>query len=245
MSSTEQEKSQGLDGENGLSELSALWETQTEAGGSAKRVYETLRRAILEQVLSPGRRLAEEELADALGVSRTPIREAITRLETEGIVERSSVRTVTVSRLSPKAIAEVFEVREWLDGVVAYLATQRITPPRIAELRWINERMKAAALEGDVDTVEQINHEFHDVLALAADNAFLMSLMHQARDRVRPLTGSTFAHENRSTASAKEHDQLIDLISSDDAEAAAKAARTHMKAAATVRLEMLKGQPKG
>lgn len=226
-----------------FSQLSELWARQSDSAGTAKRVYETLRQSILEQVLRPGERLAEEELAEALGVSRTPIREAITRLETEGIVERSSVRTVTVSRLSPKAIAEVYEVREWLDGVVAYLACRRITPPRLAELRWINERMRAAAEHRDVDAMERINLEFHDALALAADNAFLLSLMRQARDRVRPMTGSTFAHPGRGAEAVTEHGQIIDLIAAQDAEEAASVARGHMRAAGRVRTKMLEDRP--
>lgn len=228
--------------DDGLHGLGELWAEQSDSGGTAKRVHETLRRGILEQVLQPGRRLAEEELAEVLGVSRTPIREAITRLEAEGIVERSSVRTVTVSRLTAETVAQVFEVREWLDGVVAYLAAQRITPPGIAEARWINERMREAANNDDFDTMEKINLEFHDALARAADNEFLLLLMRQSRDRVRPLLGTTFAYPDRAAQSLAEHEQIIAAIEAGDAEAAALAARNHMKAAAVIRIAMLEAQ---
>lgn len=231
--------------DEGLLRLSELWAGQSDSGGTATRVHETLRRGILEQVLQPGMRLTEEKLAEILGVSRTPIRDAITRLEAEGMVERSSVRTVTVSRLSPEAVAEVYEVREWLDGVVAYLAAQRMTPPGIAEARWINERLKSAAEAQDctasesITAMESINLEFHDCLALAANNTFLLSVMRQARDRVRPLVGSTFSNPERAEQVTAEHDEIIDLIEAGDAEGSAMAARTHMRAAARIRASML------
>jgi len=227
-----------------MAALADLWASVSEADGTAKRVHETLRRGILEQILEPGRRLAEEELAEALGVSRTPIREAITRLEAEGIVERSSVRTVTVIRLSPVDVAEVFEVRQWLDGAVAYLAAQRITPPEVAEARWINERMRDAAKREDFAAMDTINREFHDALALAADNDFLLSLMRQARDRVRPLLGTTFAHPGRAQKALAEHDRIIDTIEAGDAEAAAVLARNHMRAAAETRLTIMGSKPR-
>lgn len=228
-----------MSGDEGLERLGEIWAEMPESEGTAKKVHETLREAILQQVLPPGRRLAEEELAEALGVSRTPIREAITRLETEGIVARSSMRTVTVSRLSPKALAEVYEVREWLDQVVVHLATIRMTPPRLAELQWINERMRVAAESDDIETLERINREFHDTLALAAQNEFLLEIMRQARDRVRPLVGSTYTTPGRAMEAVEEHDHILALITEKSPEQAARVAGAHMEAANKIRTSML------
>ncbi|GIF56160.1 GntR family transcriptional regulator [Asanoa iriomotensis] len=220
-----------------------LWQERRTREGSSDAVYGTLREAILSKALTPGPQLAEEDLARVFGVSRTPIREAILRLETERLVERSSGRRVAVARISPAEILEIYDVRVALDGVAAELATQRATPPDIAQLRWINEKMIASGQAGDYAGVSALSLDFHDWIAKASGNGFLLSQIRVVHDRVRRFERTTLQHPGRLGSAAEEHERLLDAIASGDVDRATSLARAHMLNAKKIRLAMAETPP--
>lgn len=221
------------------SELASLWEELGSRGASADAVFATLREAILSRMLLPGQHFAEEDFASAFGVSRTPVREAILRIEAEGLVERLSRRGLVVSDISPTEILEIYEVRIVLDGLAAQLAAELITPPEMAHLKWINERMRAAGEAEDFQAMADLNLEFHARMAVASGNSFLQRQINEVHARVRRFKDSTFAHPHRWQVAVEEHDTLLTRIEEGDTDGAQGAAKEHMTAARQVRLEMV------
>ena len=133
-------------------------------------VYQTLRNAILKGDLKPGERLMEMKLAGKLGVSRTPIREAIRMLELEGLVTMIPRRGAEVSRISKQDIRDVLEVRLVLDSLATKLACKRITADQKEELVRAAEEFASATKSGDVTLIAQADVRFHDVILAASHN---------------------------------------------------------------------------
>lgn len=219
--------------------LDQMWRARSGESGTSDAIYKTLREAVLEKVLPPGERLSEEGLANELGVSRTPIREALLRLETEGLISRPSGRSVVVSSLTQDEILEIYTVRAHLDGLAAALAATHIIPPKLAELRWINSKMRDAASNSDFEKMARLNVDFHQSMAEGSGNAFLAYLMTQVHARVRRFPGTTFAQEGRGVEALDEHDAILDAIDAGDAELAEKLASEHMDHARQVRTKMV------
>lgn len=220
-----------------------LWNERRTREGSSDAVYGTLREAILTKALMPGPQLAEEDLARTFGVSRTPIREAILRLEAERLVERRGGRRVSVARISPEEVLEIYDVRVALDGLAAELATKRANPPDIAQLRWINNQMIASGKAGDFVQVSALSLDFHEWIAKATGNSFLLSQIQVVHDRVRRFERTTLQHPGRLTSASDEHELLLDAIVAGDVERASAAAREHMLNAKKIRLSMTTETP--
>ena len=127
-------------------------------------VFEALRDAIVSRILEPGERLMEVQLAEAMGVSRTPVREAIRRLELEGFVVMIPRRGAYVAQLSLKDIADAFEIRGALEGLAAGLAAERATEDDIEELGRLLVRMSECLDSGDTKKAVDMDIEFHEKL---------------------------------------------------------------------------------
>lgn len=220
-------------------ELDQMWQVQGRAAASAEGVYRTLREAILAQVLGPTTKLAEEELAGRFGISRTPVREAILRLEAEGLASRTSGRTATVTEISPREIVEIYEVRAVIDGLAAQLAATHIEPPAISSLEWINEQMREAGEARDFRALATLNLRFHSEIGAASDNLFLRQTIQMVHDRVRRLPGTTFSHGRRWAEVLGEHDAIIAALKERDPERSFDKARDHMLRSRDVRIAML------
>lgn len=220
-------------------ELDEIWNVEGRSAASAEGVYRTLREAILSQVLAPTTKLAEEELAGRFGISRTPVREAILRLEAEGLASRTSGRTATVTEISPREIVEIYEVRAVIDGLAAELAATHIEPPAISSLEWINEQMRQAGESGDFPTLMELNLRFHAEIGEASQNIFLRQTMQTVHDRVRRLPGTTFSYGERWKEVLEEHGAIIAALRDHDPEHSFQRARTHMLNSRDIRIAML------
>lgn len=231
-------KSRVKDIEASRGELGVLWQRFAPRGASADAVFATLREAILARILQPAQHFTEEDFASAFGVSRTPVREAILRLEAEGLVERRS-RGLVVSDISPAEILEIYDVRIALDALAAELAAKAITPPDLARLRWVNDRMRTAGEDGDFTTMSELNLEFHDALAKSSQNSFLVRQVGEVHDRVRRFEQTTFAHPGRWSEAVDEHEAILAALEAGDEAGAGRAARSHMAAARRTRLTMV------
>lgn len=148
---------------------------------------------------------------------------------------------MSVSEISPAEVLEIYDVRVVLDGLAAELAARHATPPEIAQLHWVTERMKAADERADFQTVSALSLEWHEWLARASRNSFLLSQIRMVHDRVRRFERTTFEYPGRGVEAIAEHEQILEAVRAGDAAAAAELAKTHMLNAKKVRLAMVEG----
>lgn len=198
-------------------------------------------RRILEELrqgrLAPGDRLRETELAGRFGVSRTPVREAIRRLEAEGIVAHVPRRGATVRRLSRAEIAELYEMRAVLEGTAARLAARAATDFELGDLEDLNRRFAAA--EGAGEAV-RLNRLFHAALLDSARNRFLASSMRSLRNSLTMLGPTTLSRADRTEKAAGEHAAVLMALEGRDGEAAEGAMRAHIQNAQKARARTLR-----
>jgi len=217
--------------------LDGLWERRDQDAAVSDAVYRTIREAILLGRLVPGSRLGEEDLAKRFEVSRTPVREAVLRLEAEHLAERNSRRGLVVAGITSDEIVEVYAVRQALDGLAARLAAESGRPTAIAQLRWLNDQLRTTVASGSLAEQQQINLEFHEAMYKAGHNEFLLELIRTAHDRVRRFPGTTLSNAGRPEDVVKEHDEIIDAIEGRDGARAEEIASRHMGRAMEIRIQ--------
>jgi len=188
--------------------------------------------------LLPGARLRETELADRLGISRTPVREAIRRLEADGLVEHVPRQGAKVRRLVHAEVMELYEMRAVLEGTAARLAARAASRIELDELAAINAGMTAAA--PDPVLVSRLNRQFHAALLNAARNRFLTRAMAVMQRTLMILGPSTLADGARVATAATEHAALLDALLRHDGETAEHMMRAHIEAAQRERLRLLR-----
>lgn len=225
-----------------LAALSATWEAHSAVANAADSVYNTLREAIVEGRLDPGDSLIEWHVARQFGTSRTPVREALLRLESEGLAFRVPRRGLVVRQISEHEVMEVYAVRIALEELAAREAANEAQPSDIAHLRWVNQRLAEAINQGALSSVPSLTNEFHQALASAAHNSMLRRFIMQAQDWTRRVGTPTVALPGRRTAAVKEHERLIDAIAGHDVEAAARLAREHIATGRAFQLAALRAR---
>lgn len=206
---------------------------------AADQVRDSLREAILDGEIKAGQRLREEELAREFGVSRTPIREALQQLSSEGLIDISPHQGAVVTGLTTDDILAIYVVREALEGVAARLAARRATPEQCKTLLAIVEEMAAVASNGNPAALAQLNLQFHAELRRAANNRHLDKYLSQVEHAVRRFGQTTFAYPGRAASTVEEHRAIVDAVVAGDAERAEALAIEHMREARKLRLKML------
>ena len=192
-------------------------------------VFENIRQAIVKGIFAPGERLMEIQLADDLGVSRTPVREAIRKLELEGFVVMIPRRGTYVANLSIKDINDVYEIRISLVGVAAGLAGGRIEPEELEELNRLLLEISEAARTGPMDKIVRLDTAFHDVLYKASRNDRLRNIINNLREQITGIRGTSMRYPGRLADTLEEHRALVDSIAARDSERAQAAARIHLE----------------
>lgn len=185
--------------------------------------------------LLPGARLRETDLAMRLGISRTPVREAIRQLEADGLVVHLPRQGATIRSLDYAEIAELYEMRAVLEGTAARLAARSASETEIAELSALNEEFAAAA---NGEASYELNRQFHLMLLNAAKNRFLVKSTNALRKTMLILGTSTLTDQERAEAAANEHQQIIDAVAARDGEQAEACMRQHIEAAHRARLKL-------
>lgn len=200
-----------------------------------KDAYELLLDAIDRHEFLPGDRLVENDLADKFNVSRTPIREALQRLETQGLLTRDG-RSLIVASLDHTEIAELYVVRGELEGLAAQLAASHATPEEIEVLR----QMLAAdgALVGDPAALSRANKRFHKQIHLASHNRFLVKQLDLVHRSMALLATTSLAAEGRGEKALAEHKAIVDAIADGDGAGARDALRAHISRAFETRLKL-------
>jgi DNA-binding GntR family transcriptional regulator len=213
-------------------------------GSRQGRVIAEMRRRIITGEIEPGVNLSELALADEFGVSRTPVREALKQLETEGLVEiRPRVGTF-VTTPSRREITELFEMKELLEGAAARLLAQR---GRVPEAEMMEENLRQAdqaVARDDRQRYAELVQEFHDLLIVGADNSKLEAhyriLMNQlAYPR---LVTTSLSQPGRPLQSDREHHRVLDLILAKDGDSAEAVMREHVRASRRALMAGLESQ---
>lgn len=204
-----------------------------------KDAYALILEAIDGGVYRPGDRLVESELADRFGVSRTPVREALQRLETQSMLARDG-RSLIVASLDHNQLAELYVVRAELEGLAARLAAQHASVEEIRVLRSMVEEDRK--LLGDPSALSRANRRFHKQIHLASHNRYLVQQLDLVHRSMALLASTSLAAEGRDSAALAEHEAIISAIAARDGDAAYDALRTHISRAFETRLKIDAGE---
>lgn len=203
----------------------------------AEYAYAKLREAIHTGKLRPGDRIRELELAEWLSVSRTPIREALRRLESEGLASRAIRGGLIVTELDPQQVLELYILRETLEGMAAGLAARYASETELRSLDDLLTRQRAA--QNDAGQLAALNRQFHQILYHAGRNRYLVQALGSLRDALALLRDTTYSVPGRPSIALAEHQRIVEAIRQQDTGAADEAARKHIRMAANARLSMV------
>lgn len=192
-------------------------------------VRDELRRMVITGELAPGSRLVEDRLAESLGVSRNPVREALQALAGEGFVELSPRRGAVVARVTREQAEDLFDVRMSLESLAARLAARRVHPEDVLRLGEVLEQARRANDEGDLDRVAALNNTFHTAVVAMSGNDYLALLMAPLSRRVQWVFRMSAAE--RGPHSWHEHEGLVAAIVAGDEDLAEALAVAHVRAA--------------
>ena len=191
-------------------------------------VFNTLRQAILTGDLKPGERLMEIHLANKLGVSRTPIREAIRKLELEGLVTMIPRRGAEVAQITEKSMNDVLEVRRAMDALSIELACERITNEEIECLKVACENFEEAVLTKDVKMIAQADVALHDIIVKATGNQRLVQLVYNLSEQMYRYRFEYIKDASQHERLIEEHRIIYDSIVKKDKVTASEAAKMHI-----------------
>lgn len=197
--------------------------------------YRRILQAIDNGEFNPGDRLVESELAERMGMSRTPIREALQRLETQSVLARDG-RSLIVSSLDHDQLGELYVVRAELEGLAARLAAQHAAPE---EIRVLYEMIEAdRSLMDDPGAMSRANKRFHRQIHLASHNRYLIQQLDSVRRSMALLSTTSFSADGRPEVAMQEHMAIVDAIAAREGANADDAARAHISTAYETRLKI-------
>jgi len=203
-------------------------------------VLEAIREAIINGSLKPRERLMEIQMAEELGVSRTPIREALRKLELEGFIVMVPRKGAYVADISTKDIADVFEIRASLEGLAAALAAERATEEELEFMERCLVIKAEAIANADFDKLVDIDTKFHEAIYKASRNERLVSIVNNLREQIQRLRTTSLSVPGRMYQSLKEHRAIVEAIQSRDVSLARQVSQDHIENAENVMMESIK-----
>jgi len=207
-------------------------------------VCETLRDAIRKGILEPGERLMEVQLAEELGISRTPVREAIRKLEQEGYVIMMPRRGTYVADISAGDIKEIFEIRSALESLAAGLAARRIEPDELETLQNLLLEIEGYIAKNDIEKIVETDIKFHGLLYQVSRNDRLVNIISNLKEQLARFRTLSMSYPGRLQETLEEHSEMVEAIANGDASAARDAAEHHMERAEKTLLMALRHNTK-
>jgi DNA-binding GntR family transcriptional regulator len=204
-------------------------------------VYEDLKRAIVKGDLAPGSRIVESHVAGALGISRTPVREAIHKLEREGFLRQGSAGGLFVTGLTREEVEETFGIRSVLESYAARLATLK---HRTEELRRLEDKIReyeASLDRHEMERLPEINTEFHDLLYALSRSPRLIRMINDLRDQIYRFRHVILRIESMARASSEDHRLMLKYIRARDADRVETLVRQHILRGQEVVLRQFEG----
>ncbi|MTI82108.1 MAG: GntR family transcriptional regulator [Firmicutes bacterium] len=203
-------------------------------------VFETLREAIIKGNLNPGERLMEIQLAEEMGVSRTPVREAIRKLELDGLVVMVPRKGAYVAGISMKDIVDVLEVRAALDALAARLAAERITDDELDKLEKSIVSISEVSDGKNLDEVVARDTGFHETIYEASRNKKLVQFITHLKEQLQRFRSTSLSIPGRTKEALEEHKQIVEALSERNAELASQLAYQHIENAENSMLSAIK-----
>ena len=205
-------------------------------------VFNTLREAILKGELKPGERLMELQLAAKLGVSRTPIREAIRMLEQEGLAVTVPRKGAEVAKMTEKDMEDVLQIREALDELAASRACERISEDELAELRHTMHEFEEYTKSGNLKMIAEADVRFHDIIYRATGNSKLVNMLNNLREQMYRYRVEYLKDEKNYPILIKEHSEIVDGLSEKDRDRVTAAMHRHVINQAAAVKEIIREQ---
>jgi DNA-binding GntR family transcriptional regulator len=199
-------------------------------GSTVKKIETELMNDIAAGALAPGERLDEVTLTARFGVSRTPVREALSRLVAQGVLIPGEKRGVRVAQYTREELAQIFETMHEIEAACAKIASQRLTLLARVEIEMAQTACVAAAETGEREAYQRANEDLHEAIYRATGNPYMAELASEFRRRTGPFRAKKFAGKDDLIASAKSHEKLIASIFSEDSDEASDGMRAHMAA---------------
>lgn len=191
-------------------------------------VFETLRQAILRGELKPGERLMEIHLAQKLGVSRTPVREAIRKLELEGLVRMIPRKGAVVADITVSDLEDVLEVRVALEELAVKLACRRITAEQLADMRHLADNFKKSLQGDDVGVCAQADMKFHEAIYDITGNKRLVQILNNLREQMYRYRMEYLKDRQSHSILVAEHQEILEALENRDVERALEATKRHV-----------------
>lgn len=198
------------------------------ASALADQAYATLRDAILRHDLPPKRRLSVPELARQLGISRSPVREAVARLAHEGLAEIEPHRGAVVADIRQIDLIEIYAIREVLEGLACRLASQRLTDDDLASLRELLANHQDAIASGDIEAHYQWDQRFHARIRQIAANSRLATSLDHLQGQIRIAMFTTHRSRGGMPQALAEHQLIVEALASRNADSAERVGRAHI-----------------
>jgi DNA-binding GntR family transcriptional regulator len=204
--------------------------TGTKPNPAKERTYDRLKAYLLSGKIEPGRRIHQERCAGILNVSRTPVREALQRMVSEGLVERSEDRGFRVAQLNVDELEELFDMRSVLEAFAMRLVCQRITEEAIEKLERCVEESEAALLRKDPDGVFDANTSFHSTLySLIRDRKRFLSTLSNMKEHILKYRKQTLMHLDRAEKSIAAHKKIVFALRTKDPNLSEYLMRIHIQ----------------
>ena len=203
-------------------------------------VCEALRDAIKKGILEPGERLMEVQVADELGISRTPVREAIRKLEQEGYVIMMPRRGTYVADISESDVKEIFEIRSALEALATGLAARRIEQDELEMLQGYLLEIENYIHEKDIEKIVETDIKFHGLLYQVSRNERLVAIISNLKEQLARFRTLSMSYPGRLQETLEEHSEMVEAIANGDVSAARDAAERHMERAEETLLKALR-----
>lgn len=191
-------------------------------------VFNSLREAILTGKLQPGERLMEIQIAENLGVSRTPVREAIRKLEIEGLAVMIPRKGAEVAKITKKQLRDVLEVRKALEELAVQLACKRISRKEVEQLEKAHEEVRKMTAEQNLTEIVRADVDFHEIIYKAADNERLLQILHNLRQQMYRYRLEYLKNTDNHDLIVKEHEDILDAVRTLNEDNAMSAMRVHI-----------------
>lgn len=200
-------------------------------------VYHEIYQLLLTGVFKPGDRVTEAKLAERFGISRTPVREALSRLENQGLLQHQPYRGMVVPTLDPQEVTELYVMREVLEGTAAALAALHATDVEISVMKDIVMRDRE-----NINNTELLAHSnklFHQSIQRAAHNRYLVQALNALEESMALLGPTSLSVDGRAKEALDQHEAIVAAIESHDCKAAEATARAHIKGSHRARLTLM------
>jgi DNA-binding GntR family transcriptional regulator len=228
-----------------MTALDQLIDRFADVGNAAETAYAVLREAIVTSALKPGTRLRADDLAKKLGVSKTPVREALRKLQAEDLITVQPGNALTVKSISEEELFEIYYTREALEGMAARLAAESANQVELAKLRALCDEMKAPRAAGNLKHIRQLSGEFQLAVFRAARNETIYRLLKHLQEQMRQFGGTTLTQPGRAKEVIGYAKSLVAAIEKRDGDAAERIARENRRRTLELRIKALRGAARG